>query len=715
MQAQARTFFRLAETGHRVADVLICAYKQRVVIAKGPRALAAAALVALLSCRRAPPPTRPPSLDGGRVVETVASEPPPTPTEEESDVLPAAGPEIPPERRAIQVVGAGSAVSERQVDADAARARGLTLVDLGDDWTPAVLDPANPYRPIYLGLAADRGDGDGQPLAAGEHNYLELYGVPPTLSVLRRRFLQDARRDCMGTVDVGKLLAVDEIRTWGASTEQKELGKHKARAQRLEAARTTAGAADLTALAVGGDARTAKQVREHLEFEEERAAFAEVEKRLVCEGLLDARKHREGSYDTAMRTAMLDFQQKHAVMDQADIRRSTLEALSRPPLENDFLALRRVLTERAVHAGGFIEDGSVGSSTSDPSYPTFLGADGKRHRVPDLATASVEAVLARLRLATPADAVAFFRRHPAADFRSLKVAARLPAAPEYYSAKMDLSAEIDRGDVWYDLPFDASGGRLPQPRERFPTLTLYVKWRGERVPLLRWRTTIGGWRAELASDGQEYYRYKGSDIGPRVWRHIVAAPVWIPPPSSPLGSMVKEKRVNGLYARVTNYDETGPGYLSAYGLVAAIHDQMSKGPDGPRFFDNGIRTHGSFDYMSLRGRFSHGCHRLDNQLAMRLFSFVLGHRRARVIGVEPLSFRRPFVSKGEVFEMRLPNRGFWYELDPPLPVDVLEGRIKGTAQKPLAGYVRKPGVKYASTRAPTAVDSPESRAGGEAP
>jgi hypothetical protein len=193
------------------------------------------------------------------------------------------------------------------------------------------------------------------------------------------------------------------------------------------------------------------------------------------------------------------------------------------------------------------------------------------------------------------------------------------------------------------------------------------------------------------------------------------APVWIPPAASPLGSMVKEKRENGAFVKVTNYDETGPGYLSAYGLVAAIHDQVSKGPDGPRFFDNGIRTHGSFDYMSLRGRFSHGCHRLDNQLAMRLFSFVLGHRRARVIGVEPLSFRRPFVSKGEVFEMRLPNRGFWYELDPPLPVDVLEGRIKGTAQKPLAGYVRKPGVKYASTRAPTAVDSPESRAGGEAP
>jgi len=280
---------------------------------------------------------------------------------------------------------------------------------------------------------------------------------------------------------------------------------------------------------------------------------------------------------------------------------------------------------------------------------------------------------------------------------------------------MDLSVEIDRGDVWYDFPYDAAGVRQPQPRERFPQLTLYVKWRGERVPLVRWRTTVGGWRAELASDGQEYFRYKGSDVGPRVWRHIVTAPVWIPPPSSPLGSMTKEKRVGGTYARVTNYDEVGPGFLSAYGLVAAIHEEMRKGPDGVRYFDNGIRTHGSFDYPSLRGRFSHGCHRLYNLSAMRLFSFVLDHRRSRVTGPVPAGYRRDFYSRGEVFEMRLPSRGFYRELDPPIPVDVLEGRIKGTLQKPIAGYVPKPGVKYVSRRPPTASDSPDDKAGGDAP
>jgi hypothetical protein len=637
----------------------------------------------------------------------------------DGDALPPAS-GLPPEQRAIRVAGGAETV----VDAAAARARGFTIVDLSDGWVPRVLadQPGpkgtvleNPYRTIYTGLASDRGDGDGQPLAPGERNYLELYGIPPSLTVLRRRFLEDSRRTCAAGVDADALLAVDEVPTWGASTEPKELARGRARAARLEAARVATGVPTLEALA-DKDPRAAKDVKEQLAFAAQRAAFAEAEKRLVCEGLLDPARHKPGSYDTAMRTAMLQFQQKNAVMDQADIKQATLEALARPPLENDMRALGRVLTERAMHAAGFIEDGSVndqGETSSSVVGATYLGADGTRHPVPDLATASREAVLAALGIATPADAIAFFRRHARADFDWLKVAVRLPAPPEYYGPQMDLSAEIDRGDVWYDFPFDAAGVRLPQPRTRFPTFTLYVKWRGERVPLVRWRTTVGGWRLELASDGQEYYRYKGSDVGPRVWHHIVAAPVWIPPTSSPLAAMVKEKRVNGTYVKVVNYDETGPGYLSAYGLVAAIHEEMRRGPDGPSFFDNGIRTHGSFDYTSLRGRFSHGCHRLANQSAMRLFSFVLGHRRMRVIGTVPLGFRRTFYQQGEVYEMRLPSRGFYFELDPPLPVDVLEGTIKGKLQKPIAGYVPKPGVKYASSRPPAASTSPDGRAGGE--
>jgi hypothetical protein len=121
--------------------------------------------------------------------------------------------------------------------------------------------------------------------------------------------------------------------------------------------------------------------------------------------------------------------------------------------------------------------------------------------------------------------------------------------------------------------------------------------------------------------------------------------------------------------------------------------------------------------MSLRGRFSHGCHRLYNNLAVRLFTFVLQHHKARTLGSIALGFKRDFWSKGEVFQMRLPSKGFYYQLDPPMPIEVLEGRIMGERQKPVSGFVRKPGVTYAAaTKPPTASDSPESRAGGvEAP
>jgi len=43
----------------------------------------------------------------------------------------------------------------------------------------------NRYRRIFLGLANDQLDEDGEPLEPGAKNHLELYGIPPSLSVLR--------------------------------------------------------------------------------------------------------------------------------------------------------------------------------------------------------------------------------------------------------------------------------------------------------------------------------------------------------------------------------------------------------------------------------------------------------------------------------------------------------------------------------------------------
>lgn len=618
---------------------------------------------------------------------------------------------------------------ERLVDVDAATAKGLTLVDLSDDFAPIIFRDGqsgdgtilpNRYRSVFVGLANDQCHGDGEPLPPHARNYLELYGVPPSFKVLRRRFLQDALRSCEGTVNPSILLAVNSITTYGQSTEKKEALKHRARWQRLLAAQEKAGVSSLEALAQH-DPRYQREIQIHRQVEAERAAFAEAEKRLLCEGLLDSGRHTQGNYDAAMRSAVLNFQQKHAIHAQADLTRGTLEALARSRLVNNYMAFERSLTERVVHAGGFIEDGSAiwampspgkGQSRANPTYKT---TDGRVLPVPNLVSQALEEVHRRMGWDSPESVLDFFRRHSEEDFRSLRIVVRFPELPEYYGPHMNLVAEIDRGDIWYEFPFDEKGNRIPQPRSAYPSLRLFVLWLGDKVPLVSWRTTIGGWRREVASDGQEYYRFKDSDVGPRVWRHVVAAPVWLPPASSPLTSMVKTKYLAGGYSRVVNYDETGPGYLSAYGLVAGIHVNARKGSQGMMYSDNGIRTHGSFDYLSLRGRFSHGCHRLHNHLAVRLFSFVLAHRKVKVLGDIASGYRRIFYSDGEVFDLRLPSRGFFFELTPPLPIETLKGTILGTRQTPILGYVHKPGVVYAQRKKPTPPAELENRAGGDGP
>jgi len=276
--------------------------------------------------------------------------------------------------------------------------------------------------------------------------------------------------------------------------------------------------------------------------------------------------------------------------------------------------------------------------------------------------------------------------------KRLHVAFPPPALPPYYSGTMDLSVEIDRGDVWYDFPFDQKGNPIAQPRVNFPSLTLFVTWRKQKIPLARWRTTIGSWRSEMRPNGKVYYKYKNSDVGRRVWKDIVAGPVWIPPEGTPAKDLLTRKtwdRDEGAVA-VVNTDVMGPGYQSAYGLVMAIHHIKR----GETFFDNQIRTHGSVDYTSIARRFSHGCHRLVNSRAVRLFDFVLRHRAFQRVGNLPLIMRRRLEYEGKPYHYAITTRGYYYELTPPLPVDVTTGRIMGQVQRPIDAYLPKPGVDY---------------------
>ena len=685
------------------------------------RVCAAVALAGNLGCHAGTP--APPSTAPGQSLPPpqLSVVPKPTRASTEAQAVPAPVPSGEPEPahtdKQAFVVHDGK---ESWVDADAAARSGYTIIDFSDDWTPFIFAEQraadgtvlhNRYRRVFLGLANDTLDEDGSPLSAGEKNYLELYGVPPSLGVLRERFLANQQQTCHATISQEKLEEVETI-AYVAPEKMKAEEQRMARLRReLEDARQKSKATTLADLAQK-DPASAPKVKAYERRVAEKAAMAEVEKRLACEGMFKhgGGRHATGVYDDAMRLAVRRFQQKNMIYEANYLRSKTMDALARPPLANDYQAFMRVLRERVVAAAGVVEDGSVEGKAG---APTYTGKAGKPVPVRNLVDELTKSAAEQLGLSTQEGALAFFKRHPAADFRRLRAAVMLPTLPEYYGPDMDLSIVIDRGEVWYDLPWDADGVRHPQPRKRYPNFHLYLKYNNQRILLARWRTTIGGWRAEQASDGYEYFRYKGSDIGPRVVRNVVAGPVWIAPESTPIRSLLKMKDVGGAWQRVVNYDELGPGYLSAYGLVAGYFVQPGKG--GRPDWDNGIRAHGSSDYLSIYSAegYSHGCHRLPNHIAIRLYSFILRHRPMRVLGDQGMGFARQFLAGDNVFEIRLPSRGYSYQLEPPLPVDVLEGDIKGTLKTPVLTYVPKPGIKYPGPPPPVR-SSDEGRAGAGA-
>jgi hypothetical protein len=632
---------------------------------------------------------------------------PPKPALTEAEALRARD-DLPPEQRALAVVNG----SERWVDAEAAESVGYTIVDLRDSWTPLILAEQlsaeglplpNRYRRVFVGLANDQLDSDGEPLEPGEKNFLELYGVFPTFSVLRERYMLDAESACHDAESVAVLEAVETVSYVAPNMIKREEQKlARIRKDIAEAKKRGRFASDEALVAAKPD--FGPKVELLLKRAAEKPAMAAVEKRLSCEQLLTlsepgskSAKHVTGVYDDAMRLAVRRFQQKHMIYEANYLRRKTVDALARPPIDNDYDGFVRAVRERVVSAAGVIEDGTGGNQKT-PGLN--LVDDYTAEAIKQWQLGDTQAVLA------------FFKRHPAEEFKWLRAVVKLPKRPDYYSEHMDLSIVVDRGDVWYDLPFDSAGNFKPFARKRYPVLTLFVTHQGQKIALARWRTTIGGWRAEQASNGYEYFRYKMSDVGARVIRQVVSGPVWIPPSSTPVRSLVKSKTVNGSWTKLVNYEELGPGYLSAYGVVAGYFVVPSTDP-ARADFDNGVRAHGSSDYLSIYSAngFSHGCHRLPNHIAIRMYSFILGHRNKKVAGDQPLGFTRQFLHGETVYEMRIPSRGYAYYLDPPLPVNVLEGTIRGAQKKPIIGYVPKPNEQYPGPP-PPAPDSPEAKAGG---
>jgi hypothetical protein len=126
----------------------------------------------------------------------------------------------------------------------------------------------------------------------------------------------------------------------------------------------------------------------------------------------------------------------------------------------------------------------------------------------------------------------------------------------------------------------------------------------------------------------------------------------------------------------------GPGPHAAYGLVLLKHDNVVNNKDGTvTYWENGIGTHGSASVTSIVNGTSHGCHRLYNQLAVRLADFLLAHRTHVVSGEQKVGYLRNVNHKGS-FVAKVNTRGFLYEMTPPVPVKVLKGNIKSVRKVP---------------------------------
>jgi hypothetical protein len=566
--------------------------------------------------------------------------------------------------------------------ADAA-ARKLVVVDLQDAWTPRLFAPqpdgnAPSYRATYLALAAEH-DAAGKPIEP-EEALGELYGVLPSLAIVRERLADDARHMCHAFIDNTAIPSLDHP----YAEDHKDLVKmydqtRAVLAQQLDRERDRRGLVDLASLS--GVKEVAAPYERWAKLDEIHRGIVAAQNHYLCEGWL-APDDADGSMTWRTGNATELFQRRNFLMPNQRLDPATREALMLDSRELDFRLALRVLRERVVDATGLIEDGTAGAGPQpilgrlvDPAEMRAARGNEQpmRDAAPDLVSAAAETAARELGWLGPAEVRAFLDHHPG----GLRVALALPPPPAYHTAHMALRAEIDRGDIWYD---DVPIPRLIRHR---PTLVLYAAdptaARGQR-PLIRWPTTIGGWADQRVEDGTLVQRWKESDVGPRVWRDLYAAPTWLPPKTTPDRDLVKNLW-NGHWGLKTEI--MGPGAHAAYGMTLLVHHEVIKLRDGSeRLDDNGIGTHGSASVTSIVNGTSHGCHRLYNQLAVRLADFLLRHRDHAVRGEVPEIYRRVVAHKDERFVAKITTRGFLYELTPPVPVSVLKGNIRSDRKVP---------------------------------
>lgn len=655
------------------------------------RGALAVLLVTAVACTEKAPPKASEIRGGDTEATEAAPKPAPAPAEPQVMAVP------------VPLWKAGKVVHE--VDASLANLHGHLVIDLGEAWTPYLFtegarpdgkEAPNTFRPTYLALARGEYPDDWNGERARDDKYLELYGIMPTLTLIRDRFRKTAQLNCASALDYSPFQefrgTVAYISNPAAKKFAEDFAVNRAQVQRVmrEQGVDTPEAIDAAKL---DEPRDKDRLKRYLKAAPAHAQVVAAQRRLECEGYTKGRgRIISGALDWATHMALADFERRHRIYSWGMLGKDTVAHLRMTPMETERETVVRVLTERAIHAAGVIEDGSTGV-LPDGTPRTFRGADGQAHPIPNLVEDLRQRIIAAFGLQTPESTLAWLDslgELAASEHRY--VAIEGPTLPEYYDGDMVLTLEYDRGDVWYEFPFDDGGKQLAQPVERRPRVTLFTRYLDQKIPIAKFGTTIGGWRSEKVDD-VVMWKYKESPVGPRVWKQIVAGPVWLPPDGTPIKDLLRKnrKRKPDEPEYEINRAEIGPGYASAYGLVAAYHRKFLERADGSIALgqDEGIRTHGSVDYMSIMQRHSHGCHRLHNHIAVRLMSFVLAHRPHQRLGQQPLAWKKDYEYEEETYPLELKQGGYVFELDKPLHVEVLEGRVRGQVKEPMDFVIPK--------------------------
>jgi len=623
----------------------------------------------------------------------------------------------------IPVIEAGRAT--RQLTADAARKEGLTVVDLSDDWLPYVFsqtpEKPQPLRPFLLDLANGRtGKGKGY-ARANEDRFFEVFGIFPSLNMVRRRLADKKRHACHDKVKDGVLEELSPKNV--IPPEELEKVPNPNPETRAETPMVTTG----------------RTISPRPLTEQEKRAVTAMQAHLRCEDMLRG-KATSGRMDRWTAEGLKVYQHLHQLADNSKIDSDLRAVLLGDSREADLRLLLRVLRERVVDATGLLEDGSAvgtqgqvqGRTLDSPEFqplavsaaqvtdkdkekpesgpspaaqagaapaaspqakPAAAAPDASAKIVPasDLISPATHAAAEALGWKSVETALANNLPPPAPPGGKKKaakvgkgpaplpraVAIKLPPLPSYHGPKMELRAEIDRGEVVLARPkVDALGHKKWKPpvADR-PTITLYAKNGDKEVALMRWPTTIGGWKTFEKKDGSMALKYKDSVTGDALWPEVLATPTWHPAPGMPTKRLLV-KRGDTFEPKT---EIIGPGYRAAYGLIAIPHLQiMERNAQGePQLMDLRIRTHGTPGYRSVKRGESNGCHRLHNFEVLRMTAFLIKHHEHTRDGLVPEDYVRTLTYKGQQVALESESKGYRFKLTPPVPVTVLEGDIKG--------------------------------------